>query len=83
MNGPYEAGLNNKTVFLEKGLKAKLVKSNIKAIGDMGYLGQPELISCPNVTDSDHVQGFKSRALKRHEKFNGMIKNFESFKQRF
>ena len=49
----------------------------MKAIGDLGYRGTSDLISVPNNTDSLQVKKFKSRALKRHKKFNGLIKNFD------
>ena len=83
MNGPYVAGMNDKSVLLEKGLRAKLLDSKIKAIGDSGYTGNHDVVSCPNVSDTNAVKKFKSRALKRHEKFNGLIKTFECFNQKF
>lgn len=83
MNGPFEAGNNDMSVFLERGLKAKLEESNIKAIGDSGYTGYPNLISFPNSEDSEKVKKFKSQALKRHEKFNGMIKTFDCISGHF
>ena len=40
-------------------------------------------MSTPNKHDSKAVKLFKSRALKRQEKFNGMIKTFDCLKGRF
>jgi len=48
------------------------------AIGDGGYSGHPEVVSSPNPLDDYDVKLFKSRALKRQEKFNGHIKTFRS-----
>lgn len=84
MNGPFRAGLNDKAVFAQPGgLKAKLRAMGKKGIGDNGYTGHHEQVSTPNSHDSKEVALFKSRALKRHEKFNGLIKNFGCFQGRF
>ncbi len=83
MNGPFRAGLNDVTVFTNKGLKAKLRACGKKGIGDGGYSGHPKEMSTPNSHDSKQVFKFKSRALKRHEKFNGMCKNFDCLDGRF
>jgi hypothetical protein len=37
----------------------------------------------PNTHDSRSVKLFKSRALKRHEGFNGMTKSFQILRERF
>jgi hypothetical protein len=83
MNGPFKAGMNDVITFTEKGLKAKLKACGKKGIGDGGYAGHPEQISTPNSHDSKQVFKFKSRALKRHEKFNGLTKNFDCLNGRF
>jgi hypothetical protein len=74
MNGPFKAGLNDITIFTNEGLKEKLRATGKKAIGDSGH---SQKISTPNSHDSKQVKKFKSRALERQEKFNGMIKNFD------
>jgi hypothetical protein len=83
MNGPFKAGLNNITIFTNKGLKQKLWATGKKVIGDGGYSGHSRQISIPNSHDSKQLKKFKSRALKRQEKFNGMTKNSDCLSGRF
>jgi hypothetical protein len=83
MKGPTKAGGNDLQVFLEEGLKAKLKATGKKGIGDGGYRGHPGEMSTPNSHDSKEANKFKSRASKRHEKFNGMTKNFDCLSGRF
>ena len=83
MNGKFKAGRSDNSIFKKEGLMAKLISTGKRAIGDSGYPGHPEVISTPNNHDSSKVKKFKSRALKRHEKFNGMIKAFDCLKGRF
>ena len=82
MNGPYKAGTNDVTVFKKK-LRRRLEMLGKKAIGDSGYNGHQAFCVTPNKNDSDEVKKFKSRALKRHESFNGMTKTFQSLSGRF
>jgi hypothetical protein len=83
MKGPYAAGANDLKVFITKGLEQQLLADCIKAIGVGGYHGHQKSISAPNPHDSAGVRLFKSRALKRHETFNGLMKNFDSLSGRF
>ena len=83
MNGPFLAGKNDLQIFTGGGLKARLLQLEKKAIGDGGYSGHQEAISSPNSHDSRPVKLFKSRALKRHEGFNGMTKSFQILRERF
>jgi len=83
MNGPFPAGDSDQHVFKRKGLRNKLQETNKRAIADGGYGGFPTLLSTPNSHDSKEVRRFKSRALKRHEKFNGMTKTFGCLSGRF
>jgi DDE superfamily endonuclease len=83
MNGPFPAGTNDISIFSNKGLEHKLQELQKKAIGDLGYSGHPGTISTPNAIDSYGVNLFKSRALKRHETFNGHTKVFECLNGRF
>jgi hypothetical protein len=83
MNGPFKAGLNDITIFTNEGLEEKLRATGKKGIGDGGYSGHSQQISTPNSHDSKQVKKFKSRALKRPEKFNGMTKNFDCLSGRF
>jgi hypothetical protein len=83
MRGPFKAGLNDVIIFTKKGLKAKLRATGKMAIGDGGYSGHPYQISTPNWHDSKKCNKFKSRALKRHERFNGLTKAFDCLSGRF
>ena len=83
MNGPFKAGSNDKWVFDNGGLRDKLKELGKKAIGDNGYRGNVETVSFPNPQDPRPVKKFKSRALNRHETFNGLIKHFKSLDGRF
>ena len=77
MNGPHKAGANDKTIFaFPGGLKEVLAQEGVKAIGDKFYNGHPNEVSTFNAQDSHEVKRFKSRALKRHERFNGLLKQF-------
>jgi hypothetical protein len=63
----------------------KLSDCGKKAIGDKGYCGKryEDVISSFNAHDDYCVKKFKSRALKRQENFNGMIKRFKAMDGRF
>jgi DDE superfamily endonuclease len=83
LNGPFKAGSNDMRNFKSRGLMARLLQLGKKAIGDSGYNGRPDAISTPNSHDSKSVYKFKSRALERHESFNGLTKQFEILAVRF
>ena len=76
LNGPFKAGRNDLNIFVEEGLEQRLLLLGKKAIGDGIYQGHEKAVSFPNRCDSYGVAKFKSRALKRHESFNGMLKKF-------
>ena len=85
LNGSFKAGANDKTNFIRKdGLRDKLKALGKKGIGDAGYVGYPDVLSTNNnAHDDKEVKKFKSRALLRHETFNGLIKNFGCLQGRF
>jgi hypothetical protein len=83
MRGPFKAGESDNQTFQIRGLKEKLETVKKRGIADGGYPGHPKLLSTPNNHDSKPVKLFKSRALKRHETFNGMTKRFECLRNRF
>ena len=83
INGPFPAGRSDNSIFKKDGLKAKLESMGKRCIGDGGYPGHPKVLSTPNEHDSKPVRVFKSRALKRHETFNGMVKRFDCLSSRF
>ena len=83
INGPGPAGAHVDLVLFRDGLKAKLQSIGKKLVADGGCAGEPELLSTPNGHDNASVREFKSRALKRHEKFNGMLKSFRCLADEF
>ena len=83
MNGPFKAGNSDNNIFQTQGLKQLLNNIEKKAIGDKGYNGHPNECSTFNSQDNRNVKKFKSRALKRHETFNSMIKRFDCLSGRF
>ena len=78
MNGAFKSGANDKTNFVQEGLKEKLRLVGKKALGDKIYNGHNNEVSTFNAFDSDRIKSLKSRAQMRHEKFNGMVKEYES-----
>jgi hypothetical protein len=62
---------------VKHGLKNELLRRHKKGIGDGGYNGHQEAAITPNAHDCKAVRKFKSRALKRQEKFNGLIKKID------
>jgi len=84
LNGPFPAGQSDLCVFKKQGGLGELLKRLEKrGIADGGYQGHPKVLSTPNKHDSKEVKKFKSRALKRHESFNGLTKNFDCLSGRF
>mgnify|MGYP007080194443 CR=1 FL=1 len=79
MNGPFPAGKNDVSIF------RSALKANMKGMGiaDKGYRGEAALLSIPTSHDTEQVREFKSRALARHEKFNGQLKNFAALSEKF
>jgi hypothetical protein len=66
-------GTNDVHIFV-KGLKQKLRRAGKMAIGDGGYAGHLYQCRTPNNHNPKPLKKFKSRALKRHEQFNGLTK---------
>ena len=88
--GPYPAGKNDISIFKHKLLpKMQEARNNsaknvqFRAIGDKGYRGVRDFLSVPSSQDTPEVRDFKSRALSRHETFNGRLKNFDCLDVRF
>ena len=67
------------------GLKEMMINNANGKLGiaDLGYRGEADLLSTPSSHDHASVRKFKSRALARHEKFNGQLKNFGCLSERF
>ena len=85
INSGGNAGENGDRTLFRKpdGLREWLQSIKKKAIADAGYTGDPNEVSTPNGHDEPAVRKFKARALKRHEKFNNMLKVFDCLKVRF
>ncbi|KAG7345445.1 hypothetical protein IV203_032976 [Nitzschia inconspicua] len=85
MNRPFPAGRSDLRIFKEDELKAILSSTGKMCIADGGYAGKEYVNQCstPNTHDRRPARRFKSRALKRHEKFNGLIKSIHSVGCRF
>ena len=81
VNGPFAAGKNNLSVF-RAGLKAKMGNGKL-GIADKGHRGEGAHLTMAMSIDSQEVREFKSRALARHEKFNGQVKNFGCMSEQF
>jgi hypothetical protein len=64
------------------GLKSK-IPAGKRAIGDEGYVGNPQKITTRNSFDSDAVKKFKKRVKARHETFNGRLQAFGILNQPF
>jgi hypothetical protein len=82
MNGPFKASRHDITIFRRAGLQTRIPQGH-RIIGDSGYIGEPVVISTPNVHDPVALRKFKSRARARHESFNGRLKNFKCLDERF
>lgn len=83
INGPFEAGKTDLVIFNEdNGLKTK-IPSNYRIIGDMGYAGEPGIVSVKNNFDTDAVKLFKRRARARQENLNSILKHFAILSGRY
>jgi len=88
--GPYPAGTHDLEVF-RKELKAMIESkqaargTKCKVLADDGYkaLEFYNLLSYRNELDPKDIAWFKDRALSRHERFNGLTKNFKTMKSIF
>jgi hypothetical protein len=85
VNGGHDAGSGTDRVLFRQpgGLRDTLKQYKKKGIADGGYTGDDDVLSTPNGHDDPSVRKFKSRALKRHEKFNSMLKVFKCLGTKF
>lgn len=90
LNGPYPAGTPDGVVFRDK-LKAAIEKkqtertNEFRVIADDGYFAEDlmNVLSFRNEFDPREVAYFKDCALSRHERFNGLTKNYKILKVNF
>lgn len=92
LNGPYRAGMNDVTVYRDKGLKAAIEAKqqqrkdpNIRVIADDGYFAKDliKTLAFRNEFDPRDIAYFKDRALARHERVNGRSKDFKCLRVKF
>jgi len=83
MNGPHEAGKFSDRKIFRKKLPKKLKALKKMGIADGGHTSCPQQLSMPNAHDSKSVRKFKSRALKRQERFNNKTKCCQVLSSRF
>lgn len=83
ISGPHRAGMHDKTVFVEKGLRNKIPPGK-KVITDRVYGSKKDApvdhakLALPNPSDNKTLNNFKARVRARHETFNGRLKFFRS-----
>ena len=84
MSGPFKAGKGDKGVF-QSALRDKLRAGGKKCIADGAYFSKEDedVVCTQNPHDVRFVKKFKTRALMRHEKFNGLLKFFRCLDGRF
>jgi hypothetical protein len=83
INGPFPASQSDNTMFNKpEGLKSRIPDGK-RAVGDGNYTKNFPKLSTRNVCDTAEVYKLKSRALARHETFNGRIKSFNILDHRF
>lgn len=84
VRGPTPPGLFQDATVFKQALMDRLPTGR-KAIGDDGYKQEDlfDHISTENDMDPREVAEFKANALSRHEKVNGLLKNFRCFVEAF
>jgi DDE superfamily endonuclease len=82
VNGPFEAGTPDISIFRNGGLK-EMVPAGKRIVADNGYQGERAIISTPNSHDAQELRKFKRRARSRHETINARFKNFRILDSRF
>ena len=81
--GPTKPGKTNDLGVFKEALGPALLAIGKRAIGDGIYSSYTEVISSKNDFDPADIAKFKNRSLARHEKFNGLLKNFNVLHQTF
>jgi DDE superfamily endonuclease len=77
INGPFPAGQNDRSVYIQAGGLQSMIPPSKKVIADKGYrCKNDKTLSTPNPFDSDILKTFKRRTRARHETFNKRIKQF-------
>jgi hypothetical protein len=81
-SGPHRAGMHDRTVYVETGLRNKIPHGK-KVITDRVYgsKAEPEdhiKLALPNPLDNKELANFKARVRAPHESFNGRLKFYKS-----
>lgn len=85
IHGPTQPGAANDLTVFESRLMGEM-EARIpgrRAIADGIYAPAAGYISTQNDLDPPEVAKFKDRALSRHEKFNGLLKNYDILTKKF
>ena len=75
--GPTRPGKKNDLTVFQEALGPALLGLGRRAIGDGIYSPDTDVITSKNDFDPKDLAIFKNRSLARHEKFNGLLKNFD------
>ena len=81
--GGTRPGKTNDLGVFHEALGPALFQLGKRAIGDGIYSSATHVISSKNELDPAEVAIFKNRALARHEKYNGLLKNFKVLSTNF
>ena len=84
--GPTRPGKHNDLQVLQQALipaLAALPNQPRRLLGDGIYGGEPDWVSTKSTFDPKEISTFKNRALARHEKYNGLLKNFNVLHHEF
>ena len=82
--GPTQPGAYNDLSVYRLALKQEMQRMpDRRIIADGIYNDEEDVISQKDELDPRELQEFKDRALSRHEKFNGLLKNFNILNSKF
>jgi hypothetical protein len=83
INGPFPASQSDNKMFNKPGGLKEMIPDGKRAIGDGNYTNNFPKLSTRNICDTAEVYKLKSKALARHETFNGRIKSYNILDHRF
>ena len=82
--GPTQPGLHNDLAVYRLALRGEMQNmQDRRIIADGIYNDEDDVISQKSELDPRELAEFKDRALSRHEKFNGLLKNFNILTTKF
>ena len=85
INGPHKGGTRDVDIFVQAGGLASRIPAGKLVLVDQGYNQAPKdkISRKDKHIDPEDLYDFKNRALARHEKFNGRIKEYKVLSERF